>query len=193
MVDSLRKAKLSVYHWVYIPTLTYYHELWVMAKRMRSQIQAAEISFLRRVAGYTLLDWVRSLVTLEASMWWIQKDIIPKQQRHHPPACAHNDLLTLPTPWHPVHEQEWRQSTLVESKTHTEQACLNAESHLRACQLPQWPPPEKYSLTPQKPLALTPTTEWIAVVPKRFHFLIIPLTDCGIYRREHILKTDFLL
>lgn len=31
------------------PTLTYGHELWVVARRMRSQIQAANMSFLRSV------------------------------------------------------------------------------------------------------------------------------------------------
>ncbi|KAK3554499.1 hypothetical protein QTP70_024405, partial [Hemibagrus guttatus] len=46
-----RKAKLSIYQSVYVPTLTYGHELWVMTKRIRSRIQAAEMSFLRRVGG----------------------------------------------------------------------------------------------------------------------------------------------
>ncbi len=45
-----RKAKLSVYLLIYIPTLTYGHELWVMTERTRMQIQVAEMSFLRRVA-----------------------------------------------------------------------------------------------------------------------------------------------
>ncbi len=30
-----RKAKLSIYQSIYIPTLTYGHELWVMNERMR--------------------------------------------------------------------------------------------------------------------------------------------------------------
>ncbi|KAK3517140.1 hypothetical protein QTP86_003932 [Hemibagrus guttatus] len=46
-----RKAKLSIYQSIYAPTLTYGHELWVMTERVRSWIQAAEMSFLRRVAG----------------------------------------------------------------------------------------------------------------------------------------------
>ncbi|KAK3518049.1 hypothetical protein QTP70_033271 [Hemibagrus guttatus] len=46
-----RKAKLSIYQSIYVPTLTYGHELWVMTERVRSRIQAAEMSFLRRVAG----------------------------------------------------------------------------------------------------------------------------------------------
>ncbi|KAI3355481.1 hypothetical protein L3Q82_018317 [Scortum barcoo] len=39
-----------------LPTLTYGHELWVMTERTRSRIQAAEMSFLRRVAGRSLRD-----------------------------------------------------------------------------------------------------------------------------------------
>ncbi|XP_061762964.1 retrovirus-related Pol polyprotein from type-2 retrotransposable element R2DM isoform X1 [Nerophis ophidion] len=46
-----RKAKLSIYRSIYVPILTYGHELWVMTERIRSRVQAAEMSFLRRVAG----------------------------------------------------------------------------------------------------------------------------------------------
>ncbi|KAK3565584.1 hypothetical protein QTP86_012898 [Hemibagrus guttatus] len=60
-----RKAKLSIYQSIYAPTLTYGHELWVMTERVRSRIQAAEMSFLRRVAGHSLRDRVRSSVTRE--------------------------------------------------------------------------------------------------------------------------------
>ncbi|KAK3564905.1 hypothetical protein QTP86_030846, partial [Hemibagrus guttatus] len=59
------KAKLSIYQSIYVPTLTYGHELWVMTKRVRSRIQAAKMSFLRRVAGRSLRDRVRSSVTRE--------------------------------------------------------------------------------------------------------------------------------
>ncbi len=59
------KAKLSIYRSIYMPTLTYGHELWVMTERTRSLIQAAEMSFLRRVAGRSLRDRVRSSVTRE--------------------------------------------------------------------------------------------------------------------------------
>ena len=55
-----RKAKLSIYRSIYVPTLTYGHELWVMTERTRSRVQAAEMSFLRRVAGLSLRDRVRS-------------------------------------------------------------------------------------------------------------------------------------
>ncbi len=60
-----RKAKLSIYLSIYVPTLTYGHEHWVMTERTRSRIQAAEMSFLRRVAGRSLRDRVRSSVTRE--------------------------------------------------------------------------------------------------------------------------------
>ncbi|KAK3521039.1 hypothetical protein QTP86_018753 [Hemibagrus guttatus] len=60
-----RKAKLLIYQSIYVPTLTYGHELWVMTERVRSRIQAAEMSFLRRVAGRSLRDRVRSSVTRE--------------------------------------------------------------------------------------------------------------------------------
>ncbi|KAK3517069.1 hypothetical protein QTP86_004180, partial [Hemibagrus guttatus] len=60
-----RKAKLSIYQSIYAPTLTHGHELWVMTERVRSRIQAAKMSFLRRVAGRSLRDRVRSSVTRE--------------------------------------------------------------------------------------------------------------------------------
>ena len=49
-----QKAKLSIYRSIYVPTPNYGHELWVMTKRIRSQIQAAIISFLHKVAGCSL-------------------------------------------------------------------------------------------------------------------------------------------
>ncbi|CAL9694307.1 unnamed protein product [Knipowitschia caucasica] len=60
-----QKAKLSIYRSIFVPSLTYGHELWVMTERTRSRIQAVEMSFLRRVAGRSLRDRVRSSVTRE--------------------------------------------------------------------------------------------------------------------------------
>ena len=54
------RTKLSIYRSVYLPVLTYGHELWVVTERMRSRVQAAEMRYLRRVAGLTLRDGVRS-------------------------------------------------------------------------------------------------------------------------------------
>lgn len=36
-----------MYQSIYVPTLTHGHEIWVMSKKVRSQIQAAEISYHR--------------------------------------------------------------------------------------------------------------------------------------------------
>ncbi|KAK3544435.1 hypothetical protein QTP86_012124 [Hemibagrus guttatus] len=60
-----RKAKLLIYQSIYVPTLTYGHELWVMTERVRARIHATEMSFLRRVAGRSLRDRIRSSVTQE--------------------------------------------------------------------------------------------------------------------------------
>jgi hypothetical protein len=54
------RAKLAVFKSIFVPTLTYGHELWVMTRKTRSRIQAAEMRFLRRIAGLTLRDRVRS-------------------------------------------------------------------------------------------------------------------------------------
>ena len=50
-VVLLAKGKLSIYRSIYVPTVTYGHEFWVVNERMRLRIQAAEISFLCKVAG----------------------------------------------------------------------------------------------------------------------------------------------
>ncbi|KAF7644351.1 hypothetical protein LDENG_00223640 [Lucifuga dentata] len=55
-----QKARLSIYQSVYIPILTYGHELWVTIERITSQIQAAEMRFLCRVSGLILRDRVRN-------------------------------------------------------------------------------------------------------------------------------------
>uniref|UniRef100_A0A671TUB9 Endonuclease/exonuclease/phosphatase domain-containing protein n=1 Tax=Sparus aurata TaxID=8175 RepID=A0A671TUB9_SPAAU len=44
---------------------SYGHELWVVTERIRPRIQVAKMSFLRRVAGRSLRDRVRSSVTRE--------------------------------------------------------------------------------------------------------------------------------
>lgn len=50
-----RKAKLSISWSIYVPTLTYGHELLVMTERTRSRIQAAKMSFLHRMAEHTII------------------------------------------------------------------------------------------------------------------------------------------
>lgn len=53
---SWAKKKLLIYQSIYFVTLTYSHEPWVVTKIMRSRIKAAEMSFLHRVAGFSLRD-----------------------------------------------------------------------------------------------------------------------------------------
>ncbi|CAM1330618.1 Uncharacterised protein r2_g3965 [Pycnogonum litorale] len=54
------KAKLAVFKSVFVPILAYGHESWVMTERMQSRIQAAEMAFLRKISGLTMLDRKRS-------------------------------------------------------------------------------------------------------------------------------------
>ena len=51
-----QKARLSVYRSIFVPTLTYGHELWVVTEKMRFQIQVVEMGFLHRVARVSLRD-----------------------------------------------------------------------------------------------------------------------------------------
>ena len=51
-----KKAKLSIFKAVFVPILTRGHESSVMTKRMRSQVQASEMRFLRRIEGVTLFN-----------------------------------------------------------------------------------------------------------------------------------------
>ena len=55
-----KKAKLSIFKAVFVPILTYGHESLVMTKRMRSQVQASEMRFLRKIEGVALFNKVRS-------------------------------------------------------------------------------------------------------------------------------------
>ena len=63
--DLSQKVKLSIYWSIYVPTLTYGHELWVGTERTRSRIQAAKMGFLCRVSGLSLRDRVRSSIIWE--------------------------------------------------------------------------------------------------------------------------------
>ena len=55
------KAKLSIFRWVYVLILTYGHERWIVNEKVRSRVQTAEMGFLRRISGLTLLDKVKSV------------------------------------------------------------------------------------------------------------------------------------
>ena len=55
-----KKAMLSLFKTVFVPILTYGHESWVMTERVRSQVQASEMKFLRRIEGVKLFNKVHS-------------------------------------------------------------------------------------------------------------------------------------
>ena len=55
-----RKAKLSVFHSMFFPTLIYRYEHWVVTEKTRSRVQAAEMRFLRGISGVTRLEKVRN-------------------------------------------------------------------------------------------------------------------------------------
>ncbi|CAM1293788.1 Uncharacterised protein r2_g303 [Pycnogonum litorale] len=54
------KTELVVFKSVFVPILIYGHEPWVMTERTRSRIRAAEMAFLGRISGLTMLDRVCS-------------------------------------------------------------------------------------------------------------------------------------
>jgi hypothetical protein len=43
-----------------IPTLLYGSECWTLTKRQKKRLEAAEMRFLRSVAGYSLIDHTRN-------------------------------------------------------------------------------------------------------------------------------------
>ena len=67
--DLSLKARLSIYCSIFVPTLTYDHEAWVVTEWMRSWKQAVEMGFPLRVAGLSLRDSGRSS-TRAAPVHW---------------------------------------------------------------------------------------------------------------------------
>ena len=55
-----KKAKLPIFKAVFVLILTYGHESWVMAERVRSQVQASKMRFLQSIEGVTLFNKKRS-------------------------------------------------------------------------------------------------------------------------------------
>lgn len=60
-----RETRLRVYNTFAIPMLTYGCEVWALKKSDKRRITAVEMKFLRRSAGYTLLDKKRNEVIQE--------------------------------------------------------------------------------------------------------------------------------
>lgn len=99
-------AKLSI-HSIYIPTLTYSHELWLVTKRMRSPRQAAEISFncgpaVPGCCSFTL-HWLT--IAKRRLQWWLLRTpvthyyllrynmIIPDHREHRSGQFAANSTF----------------------------------------------------------------------------------------------------
>ena len=55
-----KKTKLSIFKTVFVPIFTFGHVSWVMTERVRSQVQASEMSFFRKIEGVILFRKVRS-------------------------------------------------------------------------------------------------------------------------------------
>ena len=88
------KTKLQVYNSIYVPTLTYGSESWIINKRIESRITASEMKCLRKIQGVTKRDKLRNqnirnqLQTkpvveniIEKSLKWIGHVIRMKDER----------------------------------------------------------------------------------------------------------------
>ena len=58
--ESSKKANPSIFKAVFVFILTYDHEFWVISESVRSQVQASEMRFLRKIEEVTLFNKVRS-------------------------------------------------------------------------------------------------------------------------------------
>ena len=77
-------SQFSIYQLIFVPTLTYGHELRLVTERRRSRVQASEMTYLCRVARLSLIERVRNSVIREelgveplflyvqrSRMWWL--------------------------------------------------------------------------------------------------------------------------
>ncbi|CAH2003424.1 unnamed protein product [Acanthoscelides obtectus] len=55
-----RKSKMMVYKTIFIPTLIYGSEGWVLTNRLKSKIQAVDMKFFRKVTRITRRDKIRN-------------------------------------------------------------------------------------------------------------------------------------
>lgn len=83
-----QKVRLSIYQSIYIPTLTYGHELWGVNERMRLQIQAAEClgSALERLRGSEIQEGLKvdplllCIKTSQLRWFWHVSRMPPRQE-----------------------------------------------------------------------------------------------------------------
>jgi hypothetical protein len=51
-----KSSRMKIYNTLAIPALIYGREIWTLTQQDKSRLKASEMKFLRRTAGYTLLD-----------------------------------------------------------------------------------------------------------------------------------------
>jgi hypothetical protein len=51
-----KSSRMKIYNTLAIPALIYGSEIWTLTQQDKSRLKASEMKFLRRTAGYTLLD-----------------------------------------------------------------------------------------------------------------------------------------
>jgi hypothetical protein len=51
-----KSSRMKIYNTLAIPALIYGSEIWTLTQQDKSRLQSSEMKFLRRTAGYTLLD-----------------------------------------------------------------------------------------------------------------------------------------
>ena len=55
-----KRPELLIFKTGFVPILTCGHEYWVMTETVRSQVQASDMSILRRIKGVTPFNKIRS-------------------------------------------------------------------------------------------------------------------------------------
>ena len=103
-------AKLAVFKSLFRPILTYGQESWILTERTRSRVQAAEMRFLRRIAGVSRIDRIRNTVIREALNIEPLLLMVERQQlrwyghvlRMPPERTARKVLLTSPDERRPI-------------------------------------------------------------------------------------------
>ena len=89
------RAKLSIFRSAYFPILTNGHECWIMNEKVRSQVQASEIGFWRRISSLTLLDTVKSADIRESLNI---ESLLLRLKRSHLRWCGHVDTIQTNAP-----------------------------------------------------------------------------------------------
>ena len=100
------KAKLFIYQSIFVSTLSYGHERWVVTERMTSRVQLAEMSFLCRVVGLSLRDrlW-RSAIRVELEVQLLLLLLLTERSQMRwlghlirmPSGCLPGEVFRAPT------------------------------------------------------------------------------------------------